>query len=123
MEKSVEFKRIRKYTEVIEELKKGNYHYLWQPEYLEDLAEGPRGFACQGVPASLVSDFIMKEYDMVLDQEKCSGCGTCWVYCPLGVIYLDENSNFKIDEEYCRSCGICIEECPQNAINMTKIMR
>lgn len=116
-------KVVRGFDEVVKEVKKGNYFYSWRPEYLEDLAEGPRCCACQGASASEGADFIMKEFEVRIDKEKCTQCGTCWVFCPLGVIYEDEEGYFAIDGEYCRSCGICANQCPTQAIEMTKLER
>lgn len=116
-------KVIRRFGEVLKEVKQGNYLYSWRPEYLEDLAEGPKCFACKGAPASEGADFIMKEFEVKIDKEKCTQCGICWIFCPLGVIYEDEEGYFMIDEEYCRACGICVYECPTKAIEMTKLVR
>lgn len=113
----------RKFDEIVKEVKKKNYFYHYQPEYLEDLPEGPRTVPCKGVPASEGADLIMKEFELKIDREKCNQCGICWIFCPLGVIYEDEDGYFVIDEEYCRPCGICANECPTKAIAMIKLVR
>ncbi|MCL5961532.1 MAG: 4Fe-4S binding protein [Chloroflexi bacterium] len=120
-EESIKF--VRSFDEVIQEVLKRNYRYVWRPEYIDDLAEGPRCCAGQGVPASMGADLVMKEFEIRIDQHNCTQCGICWVFCPLGVIYQDEEGNFIIDEDYCRACGVCVEECPTQAVEMTKIKR
>jgi len=72
-----------------------------------------------GTPQSQVADFIMKGFTVTMDKEKCTQCGTCWVFCPLGVIQETEDGYFEIDHEYCRPCGICAHECPADAIKFT----
>ena len=52
----------------------------------------------------------------VVDKEKCTKCGACWVCCFLGVIRETEDGYFEIDHEYCRPCGICAQVCPVGAI-------
>jgi len=51
-----------------------------------------------------------------VDQEKCTGCGTCEETCPVEAIQVD-NGKAMVDEEACIDCGTCIEECPEKAIS------
>ena len=53
----------------------------------------------------------------VFDEEKCSDCGLCWLYCPEGCITRD---TWEINYEYCKGCGICAEECRHEAITMER---
>lgn len=53
----------------------------------------------------------------VLDQDQCSRCGICDLYCPdLCVTVVGED--YAIDYDYCKGCGICAHECPARAIQM-----
>ncbi len=52
---------------------------------------------------------------VIVDQEKCTGCGTCVEACPVEAIKV-ENDKAIVDEEACVDCGTCIEECPEKAI-------
>jgi pyruvate ferredoxin oxidoreductase delta subunit len=54
----------------------------------------------------------------VLDKEKCTKCGLCFVYCPEGCIRPNDEGYFVSDSRYCKGCGICAAECPSKAINM-----
>ena len=61
---------------------------------------------------------------MVIDQEKCIGCGICTVYCPADAIHLEKvqpkGRRAYIDQEACLECGTCIRQrivkCPRDAI-------
>lgn len=60
---------------------------------------------------------------MVIDQEKCIGCGICTVYCPADAIRLvtvDGKRKAEIDQDACLECGTCIRrrvvKCPREAI-------
>jgi len=55
----------------------------------------------------------------VVDEEKCTGCGWCHIYCPDGAANLVDGKA-KIDYDYCKGCGICAEQCPAGAISMVK---
>ncbi len=53
----------------------------------------------------------------VFDQERCTGCGLCAMYCPDACIFV-ENKKYDADDLYCKGCGICACECPASAIRM-----
>ena len=53
----------------------------------------------------------------VLNTEKCIGCMQCYLYCPDGVISI-ENKKAVIDYDFCKGCGICNKICKLNAIRM-----
>jgi 2-oxoisovalerate ferredoxin oxidoreductase delta subunit len=55
----------------------------------------------------------------ILDPDKCSRCGICWMYCPDNAIHA-EGGAFQISYTYCKGCGICAEECPKGAILIEK---
>lgn len=48
----------------------------------------------------------------------CTGCDTCLIYCPEGIIRRD-TGGYAVDGEYCKGCGICVWECPRHAMEMT----
>jgi len=56
----------------------------------------------------------------VMDKEKCTKCGFCWLYCPEGTIILGEEEDYRIDLDYCKGCGVCANECPSDAIKMIR---
>ena len=53
---------------------------------------------------------------VVVDVEKCTGCGDCVENCPTESIKL-ENDKAVVDDD-CIECGVCIDECPNDAISM-----
>lgn len=56
----------------------------------------------------------------VVDREKCSGCGICWIYCPEGAVKKNAEGKLEINLDYCKGCGICFNECPKKAVKMVK---
>jgi len=58
----------------------------------------------------------------IIDDEKCTRCLLCWIYCPDGAIIRGEKS-VKVNYEYCKGCGICANECPVKAIKMVEERR
>ena len=56
----------------------------------------------------------------VLEKEKCTKCGLCFLYCPEGCIQPDKEGWFVADLKYCKGCGVCAAECPRKAIAMAQ---
>ena len=52
---------------------------------------------------------------MLVNEEKCVGCGLCVKDCLLGCIKIKENKA-KIRNLTCFKCGHCIAVCPKNAV-------
>jgi 2-oxoisovalerate ferredoxin oxidoreductase delta subunit len=55
----------------------------------------------------------------ICDSEKCTGCLTCWKFCPDVAVEIVEGKP-KIDYDYCKGCGICANECPKKCIKMVR---
>ena len=54
----------------------------------------------------------------VVDESKCSGCGTCIELCPYNAIQKDENGIARVTAAVCKGCGVCGASCPERAITM-----
>lgn len=59
-----------------------------------------------------------RTYKPIRDEEKCTNCLFCWIYCPDGAVLVEDGEITCIDYDYCKGCGICAEECPVDAIEM-----
>ena len=55
---------------------------------------------------------------MVVDQEKCIGCGQCCDVCPEGASVMGADDKAHIAPEKCIGCGECLTVCLQRAIKM-----
>ena len=54
----------------------------------------------------------------IRDENKCSHCPICWMYCPDGAIIIENKKIKEINFDFCKGCGICASECPKEAIKM-----
>ena len=52
------------------------------------------------------------------DKERCIGCGTCLVVCPLGAIRLDTGQKKMVKCDLCQGEEIpaCVANCPNEAL-------
>ena len=52
----------------------------------------------------------------IIELEKCSKCGLCYIFCPDAAINVNDEGYPEVDLFYCKGCGICAMECPKKAI-------
>jgi NAD-dependent dihydropyrimidine dehydrogenase PreA subunit len=56
---------------------------------------------------------------IVVDTERCSGCGVCVDVCPTGALYLVDGKA-TVDKNLCNTCQECLAACPNEAIALTR---
>ncbi len=58
-------------------------------------------------------------FEAVIDQDKCVGCGICAKVCPMEAITTIKKDKSTIDYKRCIGCGVCVIKCTkQNAISL-----
>lgn len=62
--------------------------------------------------------YLANTATLQLDEDKCTGCGTCLEVCPHAVL-ARENGRVRIDcLDACMECGACAMNCPVQAITV-----
>ncbi len=59
----------------------------------------------------------------VIDDDSCTGCGTCVDWCPTDAITLKDEGYAVRLEESCIGCGVCARFCPESAISLQEGFR
>jgi Fe-S-cluster-containing hydrogenase component 2 len=60
----------------------------------------------------------------VVDEDKCTGCGTCQDRCFFGAVELVARDGAEVntvDPEKCMGCGLCMVTCPGEAITLVAV--
>ena len=62
----------------------------------------------------------MFDYQLEIDQDKCTGCGLCAEVCPVLALDFDPGKNiaFVNDKDACLICKQCLDVCPVGAVMM-----
>lgn len=58
----------------------------------------------------------MKRNIIIIDQDKCTGCGLCIPNCPEGAIQIIDGKARLVSDLMCDGLGACLGHCPENAI-------
>ena len=57
---------------------------------------------------------------VLIDEEKCNGCGDCVTSCAEGAIQIIDGKAKLVSEIYCDGLGACLGSCPMDAISIEK---
>lgn len=64
----------------------------------------------------------IKRKIIVIDEEKCNGCGNCIISCPEQAIQIVDTPKGPkarlVKEFYCDGLGACLGSCPENALRI-----
>ena len=65
-----------------------------------------------------VPDSNIEEHQIVIDGEKCIGCGVCIQYCNVDAIAISEETGKVrvVNLDSCIECHSCQQMCPEKAI-------
>lgn len=58
---------------------------------------------------------------LIIDSDKCIGCGICEANCPFGAISV-ENGCAKVGDS-CTLCGSCVEDCELEALHIEGVQK
>ena len=55
---------------------------------------------------------------VTVDEERCIGCGTCMLVCPMGILRLDKEQKKMLKCDLCQGeeVPVCVANCPNEAL-------
>lgn len=65
------------------------------------------------------SAFVKSNFLMSVDEELCTGCGTCVERCQFSALDVPEEI-CEVDLQRCVGCGVCAISCPEEALNLVR---
>ena len=57
---------------------------------------------------------------IIIDEEKCNGCGLCVPNCPEGALQVIDGKVRLVSDLLCDGLGACVGECPVGALKVEK---
>lgn len=55
---------------------------------------------------------------LTFDASRCTGCRTCTLVCPHGVLKMNGRRAMIHNGDRCMECGACALNCPEQALNV-----
>lgn len=100
-------------SRVVEDLISGLSYYMEEKgfEHVQDLI----GLA---VPNIVTTDQLARDYEIIpqIDQDRCVGCGRCYISCydaaHQAIEWDGDKRRPRIDQEKCVGCHLCLNVCP-----------
>ena len=62
----------------------------------------------------------MKRKIIMIDEERCNGCGLCVEACHEGAIGMANGKAKLLRDDYCDGLGDCLPNCPVDAIHFVE---
>jgi heterodisulfide reductase subunit A len=88
------------------------------PKYIDESIAQASGAASRAMTILSKDSLFAEGIISVVDEEVCTGCGTCIDLCPYGAIERTEDDKAHVVEVMCKGCGICAASCPERAIEI-----
>lgn len=61
---------------------------------------------------------MAKRKIILINEEKCNGCGSCLPGCPEGALKVVDGKARLVKESYCDGLGACLGHCPEGALQI-----
>jgi NAD-dependent dihydropyrimidine dehydrogenase PreA subunit len=58
-------------------------------------------------------------YSVIVNAEKCNGCGKCITLChydAMNIVEIEGKKKVTYNKDLCMGCGVCVTMCPQEAL-------
>jgi len=80
-----------------------------------------RNAYCQTVCPAEAIGRDKKTGAVIVDRDKCTGCGLCVKYCYLGAVRLDKGDKKAVKCDLCGGDPACVKDCPTGALEVVQL--
>lgn len=77
---------------------------------------------CRNGERSIKDRFSGTGFTVVVDHDKCIGCGKCMQICPQAIIQKGSDGKVHIDQDHCMGCRFCKTKCESGALELKMTM-
>ncbi len=88
------------------------------PKYIDESIGQASGAAARAATILSKDHLSAEGIISVVNEDMCTGCGTCISLCPYSAIERTDEDKAHIVEVLCKGCGICAASCPERAIDV-----
>lgn len=64
---------------------------------------------------------MVKRLMIIIDEDKCTGCGLCVPNCAEGALQIVDGKAKVVSESYCDGLGACLGHCPEGALTLREV--
>jgi len=88
---------------------------------VKKFADGPKHFYPSAkIPMQIWLKRELHMVKIVIDNHKCTGCGTCKDVCPVAVYEMKDEKSVAVKPDECLVCRACEVQCPESAIQVVE---
>ncbi|UCE39702.1 MAG: CoB--CoM heterodisulfide reductase iron-sulfur subunit A family protein [Thermoplasmata archaeon] len=85
------------------------------PKFIDETISQASGAASRATTLMSKKELFTEGISVVVDEERCAGCGLCEDNCAYDAIKVNEGTGFaEVNEVLCMGCGACTCICPSN---------
>ncbi len=88
------------------------------PKFIEECIAQASGAVARASTILSKDTYEVEGIVSQVNEEKCTGCGTCITICPYGAMEKNAEGIAKTNIVLCKGCGTCVASCPERAIRL-----
>ena len=88
------------------------------PKFIEECIAQASGAVARASTILSKDNYEVEGIVSQVNEQKCTGCGTCLTICPYGAMEKTAEGFAKTNIVLCKGCGTCVASCPERAVRL-----